>query len=115
VKAHADTRADRKGVIYAVRDRGLARLPWPAGSAGRQVPVALPQHPCRQSSGEFRLGSFPVGARTSGLTSEYLQKGTEVTGDIDYLCAAADSRIQEAKRSVHEAHAGEPEIPLVAV
>lgn len=115
MKAHADTRADRKGVIYAVRDRGLPRLPWPADSAGRQVPVALPQDPCRQSSGEFHLGPFPVGARTNGLTSEYLQKGTEATGDVDYLWAAADSPIQETKRSVHEANACEPEIPLVAV
>jgi hypothetical protein len=51
---------------------------------------------------------------TNGLTSEYLQKGTEVSGDIDYLWAVADSRIQETKRSVHEADACAAGIQLVA-
>jgi len=43
----------------------------------------------------------------NGLTSEYLQKGTEVLGDIDYLWAVADSLIQETKRSAHGANACE--------
>ena len=51
---------------------------------------------------------------TKGLTSEYLQKGTEVPADIDYLWAVADSRIRETKRSVHGASAREAEVHRMA-
>jgi hypothetical protein len=50
---------------------------------------------------------FRSSENTSGLTSEYLQKGTKVPGDVAYLWAVADSRI---KRSVHGANAREAKI-----
>jgi hypothetical protein len=97
---------------------GRPASPGPRTRRARQIPVALPQHPRRQSSGEFRQANFRsergTNENTNGLTSEYLQKGTEVSGDIDYLWAVADSRIQETKRSAHEADACAAGIQVVA-
>jgi IS30 family transposase len=36
-------------------------------------------------------GERGTNEKTKGLIREYLQKGTEIPGDIDYLWAVADS------------------------
>jgi hypothetical protein len=66
-----------------------------AAPAARQVPVVLPHLPLRRSSDEFHQCQFRgergTNENTKSLIREYLQKGTEVPGDIDYLWEVAGS------------------------
>ena len=79
MKAHGDKRADRKGVIYAVRDREPARLLRPRSRRAEESRAL-----CRITlAGDLPVNSVQAHFRwergtnenANGLTSEYLRKG----------------------------------------
>jgi len=79
VKAHADTRADRKGVIYAIRGQAPTRLvglrSGRADRSGSPCRITLAADLLVNSGQAHFRWERGTNENANGLTSEYLRKG----------------------------------------